>query len=364
MRRAGSPGISGQEWLSGHLYYHESLDRAVTRFVHPLVVSLVHDHRIDAFFFVRDGLGGPHVRLRLRIPTELTGRAVVARMQEQANRFLRDHPSTSSLDERTIRSSNELIMAADPHEIDPTVYPDNWFRMIPFRPEIERYGGPMRFRASLDFFVLSSVAAIEFLALRGHRSRAVRLTHAFGLLLAAAVGFATDVGELADLLQYGVDSWGQAMPTILEKGDREARSRSDLFAHLFDESVASLRSTGPVDGPPVTMHRLLALGAERLSASVLDAGRIARARIGGSHLHMTATRLGLNNAEEVYLSRLLSATLGRQRTKSEDVLSWIESRTPQPERAGSTSWGTGLVPLALEALAEIPVAGSERQGSA
>ena len=41
--------------------------------------------------------------------------------------------------------------------------------------------------------------------------------------------------------------------------------------------------------------------------------RVARAWIGGSHLHMTASRLGLGNVEEVYLSRLLTVTLAAAR---------------------------------------------------
>src|SRR5687767_1719493 len=91
-----------ESWISGHLYYHESLDRAVLGFVHPLVVSLVKDGQIDAFFFVRYGLGGPHIRLRLRVIPGARELALAA-MQQSAHHFLDLAPSARSVDEEAIR---------------------------------------------------------------------------------------------------------------------------------------------------------------------------------------------------------------------------------------------------------------------
>jgi hypothetical protein len=293
----------GQEsWIAGHLYYHQSLNPLVKGFVHPLVVSLVKDGLINAFFFVRAGLGGPHLRLRLRVVPGAKEPALEA-MQQSARRFLDLQPSTQSLEEEAIRRSNKAILAADPHEIDDAIYPNNSFQIMAFRPEIERYGGPSHFRASLDFFALSSVAAVEFLAQHGDALRSAQLTDAFQLLLQQALGFATDMNELSDLLRYGVDSWGEMMPKIVEKGDRVALSQRDVFLNLLHGSLAKMRSL------PEDASGYLVLGASRLSAALATADRAVRAGIGGSQLHMTASRLGLSNAEEVYLSRLLTAIL-------------------------------------------------------
>ena len=79
------------------------------------------------------------------------------------NVFWKGTPSTKPLREEVIRNLSLSILASDPYENDASIYPDNSFQVVPFRPEIQRYGGPDRFRLSLDFFTLSSVAALEFL---------------------------------------------------------------------------------------------------------------------------------------------------------------------------------------------------------
>lgn len=342
-----------ESWISGHLYYHQSLDRAVQGFVHPLVAALCKDALIDAFFFVRYGLGGPHVRLRLRVRPD-TREPVLEALERSARRFLQLEPSAASVDEEVIRRGNEHILASDPHETDDSVFPDNSFHVMPFRPEVQRYGGPSRFRMSLDFFTLSSVAVVELLARYGSAPRAVQLTHAFRLLLRQALGFAADEVELADLLRYGVDSWGENMPTIVAKGDKVAAARKDVFLQLFGEGLADVRSPHDGDGASASASHFLALGSRKLSAAIGTGDRVTRARVGGSQLHMTATRLGLGNAEEVYLSRLLTVTLRQLRDAGEQDFSWLAEATAR-EAAEEPGKALGeLLAPALAALAEVP----------
>src|SRR5690242_2191659 len=102
-----------ENWVAGHLYHHQDLDQVLWGFVHPLVVTLVQNGSIDSFFYVRYGLGGPHIRLRLRtVPGAREG--VLEAMRQASRRFLALAPSTKSLDEETIRRSNERLLASDP----------------------------------------------------------------------------------------------------------------------------------------------------------------------------------------------------------------------------------------------------------
>lgn len=338
-----------ENWISGHLHYHQGLDPVVRGFVRPLVAALAKDGRIDAFFFVRYLLGGPHVRLRLRVVLGAEEQ-VLATMRQAAERFLEISPSTRSLDEETIRRANEAILESDPHETDDAVYPDNSFRIVPFRPEVERYGGPGLFGASLDLFTLSSVAVLEILSKQGDAPRPALLSQAFRLLLGQALGFAADEAELCDLLRYGVDSMGGDMPKILEKGDRVAQSQKDAFLQLFRNSVAEVRSLQTGSEPGERPMDLLAMGSGRLSATLGFDDRVARAWIGGSQLHMSASRLGLSNVEEVYLSRLLTVTVSEALSSRAEDLSWLgeEARKETAKR----SLGD-LLPPALAALVEI-----------
>lgn len=351
------PEEGRKQWLSGHLYYHEALDRVVRGFVHPLVDTLARDGSIMGFFFLRHGLGGPHIRLRLR-PVAGAGERVLDEMEHFARTFLAREPSTRSMEEDAIRRSNTAILKADPHEVDDSVYPDNSYHVVPFRPEIERYGGPGRFRLSLDYFTLSSVAAVDFhFRLRG-AARSVQLTQAYGLLLRQALGFAIGEDELADLLRYGVDWLGPDLPKVVEKGDEVAQSQMELFLQLLFSSLDEARTVrARGDASDLSPPGLLLMGASRLSAAIGPADRGSRLRIGASQLHMTASRLGITHAEEVYLSRLLTRTLDEACSSRGTDLSWIRETAVGKTAEGPASALRQLLPHALAAL---PGTGADR----
>lgn len=287
-------------WISFHLYYHEDLNRVVTRFAYPAVLSLLRSSWIDGFFFVRYGLGGPHLRLRLR---PLPGKAepVTGVVRREAERFLSEFPSAAAIDEGSLRRANAAILAGDPHETDDSVYPDNTFLATFFRPETQRYGGPELLPASLDFFTLSSALALDILHRHGGDPRARLLMLFLRLLLRQALHFAADEEELLALAGYGVESWGEALPTILAKGDKVFAGQREIFHDLFQREI---RSPSPAE-PASDLSDLLGMAAARLSDLVGRDDRLLRRRIGISQLHMTATRLGLSNIEEAYVSRLL-----------------------------------------------------------
>lgn len=303
----------------------------VLGFIYPLVVNLAKDGQIDSFFFVRYGLGGPHIRLRLHVNPGAGERTLEA-MQHSARRFLELTPSTHSVNEEAIRRTNDSILAGDLNETDDSVYPDNSFRVTMFSPEFQRYGGLSRLPISLDFFTLSSLAAIEFVSRHRHESRAAKLAGAFSLLLRQALCFAAEENELSDLLRYGVNLWGEALPKVVEKGDKVARSQSDAFLHAFRTGLSEVRSMGSESEPFTEAADFLAAGAKRLSVAIGTADPTARSRIASSQLHMTATRLGLSNAEEVYISRLLTVTLDEVRATGKEDLSWLEEK--MAKRAG------------------------------
>lgn len=341
-----------QQWISCHLYYHEDLNRALKGFVQPVVLTLLEAAQIDAFFFVRYSLGGPHLRLRLR-PLPGCKDEVLAAAQSFAREFLDRVPSTKSLDEEVVRRTTESILAFDPNETDNTIYPDNSLVIRPFRPEVQRYGGPQRLQASLDFFVLSSVVAIELLARHGDAPRSTQLEHALRLLLQQAIGFAADGAELLDLLRYGMDSWsGGGPPKILEKADKVFGLQRKAFLQLFRTSLEKVRSLLENGEIASTAVDFLVLGAARLSAAISSADLPTRARIGGSQLHMTASRLGIGNAEEVYISRLLTSTLRELSATGED-LSWLGETMA---RATAEVEGEALSSLLPRALASFVAA--------
>ena len=294
-----------EDWIAGHLHYHQDLTPALFRLVAPLVGRLARAQAIDSFFFVRYSLGGPHLRLRLRLKDLGRRTEVGEAMAAAAAGFLAAEPSQSSWDDEKIRSFNERVLAGDPNEKDAAIYPDNFFRFAPFVPEVERYGGTEAMAASLQVFCLSSIAALRFAArFAGDAATGgARLAEAMRLLFFQALGFASSRRELADLLRYGVDSFGSSAEKIIEKGKRVAASQADLLQNL------NLPPLFAVPGEARGERELLFLGSRCLSRLLSGRDSETRARIGGSQLHMTASRLGINNIEEVYLSSLLGSAL-------------------------------------------------------
>jgi hypothetical protein len=295
-------------WLCYHLYYHQDLNRAALRFVRPTVAELLAADRIDSFFFIRYGLGGPHIRLRL-LPKAGCAAEVAEAAEARAREFLTQLPSTSALDPETLRRGAEALVASDPYETDVAVYPDNSFLAFPFRPETDRYGGPERLADSLDFFAVSSAVALDFIGRHGDQSRSRQLAVVFSLLVRQALGFALDEEELIALARYGVASWGEAMPSIVAKADRVFAEQGEVFQRLFDRELLDARSAPP-DAATREVAPWLREASRGLSRTITRQDPAARRRIGTSQLHMTANRLGLSNPEEVYLSRILSNLLG------------------------------------------------------
>lgn len=303
--------MNPSDWLSFHLYYYDGLLPPILGFVRPVVIDLLQYDKIDRFFFIRYGLGGPHIRFRLQ-PLPGKDDEVRARVDRQAMEFLASTPSRSSLSREAVENSTRSILESDPHETDGTVYPDNTFMPVPFQPETNRYGGPELLAASLDFFSVSSMEALAFLDRHAATPRSRQLPWIFRLLFRQAVGFAANLNELNSLLGYAEISWGNLFGNIIEKADAVFEKQRDTFASLLEEEMRiCLTASKEPTSRPVLLDAACLLGqvTRRLNPD-------RRWVIGGSQLHMTANRLLASNPEEVYLSRLLSRTWGHlQATK-------------------------------------------------
>lgn len=322
-------------WRSYHVYYHSGRRRLVRELVRPLVSTLVRDRQIDRFFFIYYPLGGPHVRLRLRLDPAAVS-AVDRLVADAAAEFFSRSPSLSSLDPATILQHNKRIIAGAPIEHDSEVYPDNSLQVFPYDAETERYGGPALIAHSLDFFTLSSAHVLLLNGELGDLSRGSQLSGAFRLLVRQAWGFAGTTEELLRLLRYRPDSWStEEKPAILQ-GDRVFGSRPESFVGLLRSELESLAGRLPAGEPRAAGPLLLAEGSRRLSAEIRTADADSRRRIGVSQMHMTANRLALIPDEETYLCRLMSRAA--QRLVATEAARWSElSRFLGRARSGGAS---------------------------
>lgn len=295
MRSHSSPFQAPEAgWIAYYLFYHEDRDRALLHYVSPVLKDLWRDGKIGSFFFVRYTLGGPHLRLRVRVSPNHR-EETAALLESTAAEFLARHPSKTAWSEDKVLSQNAQILANAGHEGEEEdgIYSDNSFLAFPVRFEVERYGGPGLIGASLDFFAVSSVTALRFLAAHTGRSSGGRLPGIFRILTRQAFGLSRDVDEILDLVEYAREFWPY-LALLSSRGDQVFEAQRETFRRLVAAEISALGKPTPE-----------MMAAQRLAQETASAETGTRRRILKSQMHMSANRLGLLNPEEVYLGRLL-----------------------------------------------------------
>jgi hypothetical protein len=292
-------------WLAFHFYYHGDRDLLVRKLLHPLVTDLLGAGRIEAFHFVRHAIGGPHVRLRLRVPDLAAGTVpeVEHTVRQAAHRFFRRSPSTCSEPVPLVRETTRRLVAGDPAESDLEVYPDNSCMSVPPAFEFDRYGGPRAIEDSWDYFTLSSVHAMR----ASLDPASPRLSVAVRSLVWQAWAFARRDAELRWLVEYPRRYWTNSWVAAAADAERLVGARSDHLAALLAGEVSAIARRDPGLGPTTLVA--LADGARSLSESLERAAPLQRLAVCASQMHMTANRLGVTNTAEVYLSRIVARAL-------------------------------------------------------
>ncbi len=324
------------EWLSLHIYYHEDLNRVLMHLVEPTTRDLWTAGLVDRFFYIRHGLGGPHIRWRLR-PCPGAEDGVEKRIRQDVDSFLESYPSVRILLKEHLKATTRQIAAEDPNEEDEEVYEDNTWRWIAFRPETDRYGGLDLLRHSLDFFTLSSAEALRIVRMIGSKPRSHQLTIALRLLVRQALGHAAHIDELDALTTYTPKEWSERWGSASEKANLVFESQKSVLTQIvFEEVERRIGFDVEKRAKPGTADALFQ-AANRLA-------RITNNRsIASSQMHMTANRLGLHNPEEVYLGVLERLTL------REIALSQAQTWAELSERLKIDS----ARPTTLDSLAEL-----------
>lgn len=315
-------------WRAYHLYHHQDPEQVVRRFVTPVVRRLAGEGKIRRFFFLRFGLGGPHIRLRLEVRpgcAEVADRITAA----AAGSFLERWPSLEPMEEEKLLHTHRVILDTDPNEDDERIYPDNTFRSATFHPETDRYGGPELLDPSLDVFCASSLEAVRFLHRQAGQPRSRQLVAGARVLLRQAWGLARNVELLAGLLNAAVRSWGEALPRVLERAEEQFERQPEALTRLV-ESELVLQAGLAEDADPDSVGRpadeLLVRASRALMARVRSAEGAVRWRIAAGQLHTTALRLGFLNPEELYLSRLLTLAVAASREGRPELWERLEER--------------------------------------
>jgi hypothetical protein len=296
------PRIESQ-WYAYHFFYSGDRNLVLHHFVRPTVWKLQADHCIDSFFFIRYPLGGPHIRLRLRVLPGQIG-IVEDLLARAAGDFLARWPSGDVQEGRI-----DLAEAIPQDRADDAGYPDNSLLRFTFEPEVERYGGERLLPCSLNFFFVSSVSALDWVAAHFQKPWASQLPRALSLLVQQARGFAHDEREFLDLFTYRLPVMPAVAESVCARGDAVFEAQRDVFMTMV---FCALNETSA-----------LGEAARCLSREIQAAAPDVRRQIGTSQIHMTANRLGLSNPEEIYLGRIVCRAVREIEETEPATWSWF-----------------------------------------
>jgi len=270
------------------------------RSILPLLKKILDRGLIDRFYFVRYSLGGPHIRLRWRLANQDALPFAEAALAEAASQFFSLYPSTKPLPRDEIQKLNErmLLLHADasgPQEED-GIFDDNSWRPSSPLFEVARYGGWGRLGASLDLFCLSSANVLRLMVERESWSAGWERSIFMRLALHLAWGLVEDEDEFLAVAGYCVRKSEGPYQRVIAEANAFFDKQSPQITALVHEELEK----GDVE---LVGH--LDQGSSMLANQIRSLEWPKRHHLASSHLHMTANRLGLNNAEEAYVLRIL-----------------------------------------------------------
>ncbi|MHA6765689.1 lantibiotic dehydratase C-terminal domain-containing protein [Streptacidiphilus sp. PAMC 29251] len=316
--------LRGTRWRSWQLHVATfapgALETVLTEAVGPLADRLgLLEADGPPWFFLRYWQGGPHLRLRLGGLTEAEAASVESELARRLRTLDAAVPGAQRIDQEGYRRAVRPLAAAgeagNPLPAGDLLAPG--LHRTAYEPEYARYGGRQLIGRSEQLFHRSSQVALRVCLARA----GVRHGLVSGLEATAAALSVLSVqdGEPATAAQVRFltvqrDLWlDWAQPADAPAG-AAAESRRQLV-----EDAAKQVSALSVLGPRLraTLH-----GGDPCWASWTDPlksglqtwttelGPARAMGIFGSHVHMTANRLGVGAGREAHLAQLLLALLG------------------------------------------------------
>jgi hypothetical protein len=294
---------NGADWDSYHIFYDGDYEGLLSRLVTPVVCELWVRRHINRFFFIRYGLGGSHVRLRL-LCAPSSREEVESIVLRAANKFFKHSPSERHAEDHEIRRQNRQF-SANPSDAN-LVYPNDSVVKVPFDPEIERYGGPDLVKDSLEFFCVSSACVLQLISRHEEEVRARRLFHSLRILLRQTLGFGPYFTNLKKFLSVAALGNGSAVSLLMERAGQEFERDREGYVALIRQEIEKSRDPAARLG---LADCLVTEAARSLGERMRNASDQVRLQVMGSQLHMTFNRLGLKKMEEVYVAQILKAAL-------------------------------------------------------
>lgn len=317
------------DWLSLHLFYHqmEAHDRLILQVVAPVVAALAGEGWIDRYFFIRYWEGGPQIRLRLSGSRPGWREEAASLVQRRFGDFVEREPSQAQLNPERFYQAVRQFQGESPPAA-PTWYPDHSIQEIPYRPELERYGGPDAMPTAEALFRAASDLAIATLPAVAS-SDGKRIGLALDLMLLSALPWRIPEGRLAAFFRrYGevIGHLAGNQSDLLGEAERLRAAKGTVLQERLDR-LQQGAATWQLPAPYQAWYQAVEAGVATL-AQLEGAGRLAQPEaeiplayqgedpapwripaIGIGQIHMLNNRLGVTMRREAILAYLLALQL-------------------------------------------------------
>lgn len=226
---------NNHNWISLHIFYHQSFERILTECIGPLSEQLLAKGSIDRFFFIRYWQGGPHVRLRLQLSDESLRKETESFAREQISGFLKRFPSRFKIErEKLLASQRQMALAEYGTEEGVMIFDNNSIQTIPYEREWARYGGALAMIISEEQFFYSSQLTMRLLPGINWHMRTILLGQAIQLMFVSVQAFKLDIRQAFGFFKYYTNFWNDFADETNNFLDKE--DKLDLFERKFQDN--------------------------------------------------------------------------------------------------------------------------------
>ncbi|MFG3284565.1 lantibiotic dehydratase C-terminal domain-containing protein [Streptomyces sp. NPDC048111] len=292
----------GDRWVSAHVFTGHPLDLIVSELIPPAAEELRRRGLADRLFFLRHWQGGPHLRLRVRLPDPAAEPTVRAVLNAHATALFRRRPPSSAMSRHEYDALARKLALYEPESPPGTLAPNDTLAFHAYRPEHDKYGHGVALRAVEAAFATCSELALSGVLAGWAPAR--RTAHCFALITGSM-----DTGPAAPPRMA-------AVPPAPEIPAEYRKNRSALLAVARASRVPDVSGADPVS---------------RWLAALRDAQRLAPdpAWLAGHLTHLACNRLGVRLGQEASL-RALAVLAVRELTDGAASASPVDGR---PHRA-------------------------------
>ncbi|MGK5691513.1 lantibiotic dehydratase C-terminal domain-containing protein [Streptomyces sp. URMC 128] len=303
-------------WLSCHVFHHGDTDPLLTDLLLPMAGDLRRAGRLLRHFYLRHWERGPHVRLRLQVPSDQRD-IVRAEVERRIVDYLERHPGPGDTDPVRLREALRHLSALEHGDVSDsrlqTPEPPNSVRWFAYRPELDKYGGAEGIAIAEDVFHASSLLTGQVLRLVGNDRARLGVSLQLLLLASRALGFGQDDRVL--FLHTYHERWAAYVSDerLLAAWDQQYELQRESYAALID----GLDAGEPIGkGLGERWERTLADALHRLRPLV-EAGRVwpaevdrsaptvvALAALVSQYLHTTNNRMNVRPQGECFVAYL------------------------------------------------------------